>query len=249
MDDKSEQGHKKSYARDQLILNMIFRNLSVQAKVPTILAGTFAFLLLLFSHYQNVFRVQVQRPFLAPPMMMERFSFGYNEVMADLLWIRSIQDFSYCEQEIAKNVCMNNSWLYKMLDTVTNLSPHFRIPYSSGALALTIIITDVDGATKIFEKGVKAFPKDWPILYRAAYHYLYEVKDKKRAAELLTQAGENGAPPWVFTLAGRLYSDSGHLDLAEALLAEMIREKHDPVLIKRLQDKLDSMKSAPSESQ
>ena len=131
-----------------------------------------------------------------------------------------------------------------MLDATTNLSPHFRIPYAAGGLALTVIISDIEGATKIFDKGVKPFPHDWPILYRAAYHYLYEVHDKKRAADLLTQAGKNGAPPWVFTLAGRLYSDAGDTELAESLLQEMKDTHQDPTLIQRLQDKIDSMKSS-----
>ncbi|WP_235046285.1 hypothetical protein [Bdellovibrio bacteriovorus] len=168
---------------------------------------------------------------------------GYGEVIADLLWIRAVQDFDYCDQQIADNVCRNNSWLFLMLDAVTTLSPNFRVPYAAGALALTVIISDIDGATKIFDKGAKAFPNDWPILYRAAYHYMYEVKDNKRAAELLIQAGKNGAPPWVFTLAGRLYSDAGNLELAESVLQDMINTEQDPVLIKRLQDKIQSMKS------
>lgn len=182
------------------------------------------------------------RQLISPPSMIERMSFGYKESIADVFWIRAIQDLDYCEKQIAKNICKSNSWLYKMLDATTNLSPSFRIPYAAGALALTVIISDIDGATKIFDKGVRAYPNDWPILYRAAYHYLYEVKDKKRAGELLIQAGQNGAPPWVFTLAGRLYSDSGNLELAEALLKEMIETEQDENLVKRLQDKINSIK-------
>lgn len=182
------------------------------------------------------------RDLIAPPPLVEHMSFGFGEVLGDLMWIRAVQDFDYCDKSVAKNVCQNNSWLYKMLDAITNLSPHFRIPYAAGALALTVIITDIEGATKIFDKGVNAFPHDWPILYRAAYHYMYEVKDNKRAAELLIQAGKNGAPPWVFTLAGRLYSDAGNLELAESVLQDMINTEQDPVLIKRLQEKIQSMK-------
>lgn len=220
---------------------MLIQELSAKSKIPTFLVGILSFTLLILSQVQSAVWKRENRPLLSPPQMIERLSFGYSESMADMLWIRSIQDFDYCEQTIAKNICKNDSWLYKMLDAVTNLAPQFRIPYAVGSLALTVIITDVDGATKIFEKGVKAFPKDWPILYRAAYHYLYEVKDKKRAAELLIQAGQNGAPPWVFTLAGRLYSDDGHLDLAKALLNEMKQTKQDSHLIERLEEKIKSM--------
>ncbi|MNL60281.1 hypothetical protein D3C87_1840790 [compost metagenome] len=100
----------------------------------------------------------------------------------------------------------------------------------------------MEGATKIFEKGIKAFPNDWPMLYRAAYHYLYEVGNKTRAAELLILAGKNGAPQWVYSLAGRLYSDSGKRELAEKLLEQMIIEGQDPAIIQRLKDKLDKEK-------
>lgn len=222
-------------------------NLSVflSAKIPSICLGIFALVCIVFSlKTVNVFE-SGYRDLIAPPPGLERFTFGYSESTADLLWIRSLQDFEYCERRIAENVCINNSWLFKMLNTITNLSPHFRMPYAAGALALTVIISDIQGATIIFEKGVREFPNDWPILYRASYHYLYEVKDKKRAAELLIQAGKNGAPAWVFTLAGRLYSDSGHTELAEVLLQDMIRNEQDPALIKRLQDKINSMKNAP----
>lgn len=223
--------------------NFLFNKNLCASKIPRLCLGIFALTCIFCSLFQWKSIEKARRDLIAPPRGGEHFSFGYNEAIADVLWIRSIQDFDFCEKTISENVCINNSWLFQMLDAVTNLSPHFRIPYAAGGLALTVIISDIDGATKLFDKGVKYFPNDWPILYRAAYHYLYEVKDKKRAAELLIQAGQNGAPPWVFALAGRLYSDSGNLELAESLLQEMIQNKQDPALIKRLQDKINSMKN------
>ncbi|MFV3410205.1 tetratricopeptide repeat protein [Bdellovibrio bacteriovorus] len=212
-------------------------------RIPSLLLGILSFLLIAIAQIKSPFVQGERKDFIAPLPMMERFSFGYSETLADLMWVRALQDFDYCDQSVGENICRNNSWLYQMLDTITNLSPQFRIPYAAGALALTVIITDVDGATKIFDKGVRAFPNDWPILYRAAYHYMYEVKDNKRAAELLIQAAKNGAPPWVFNLAGRLYSDAGNLELAESVLQDMINTKQDPGLVKRLQGKIQSMKN------
>jgi tetratricopeptide (TPR) repeat protein len=200
--------------------------------------------LIAISNQKNIFIEEKNKQFYPPPAMIDKLAFGQSEVFADLLWIRSIQDFSYCESEIAANTCKNNSWLFKMLDAITNLSPHFRMPYATGGVALSVLITDVEGAKNIFEKGVKAFPKDWSIIYRAAYHSLYEVKDKKRAAELLIQAGQNGAPQWVFALAGRLYSDSGNLELAESLLQNMIDTKQDEAVIERLRKKIASLKAS-----
>ncbi|MEK2688121.1 hypothetical protein [Bdellovibrio sp. GT3] len=218
----------------------------LKSKIPSILLGIFAFVLVVGTQQTAVIPVKnVQAKYIAPPQMLERFAFGYAEVMADTIWIRAVQDMDYCDEVSGKvgevSICANDSWLYKMIDTITNLSPKFRAPYAVGSLALTILITDVDGATKIFEKAVKEFPTDWPILYRAAYHYMYEVKDNKRAAELLIQAADHGAPPWTRTLAGRLYSDSGNLDLAKSLLQNMKDTNQDEHLIKRLEDKIRSM--------
>lgn len=216
----------------------------LKSYVPGLVLGGLAIALVATSQLRLPKTYTIERQLIPPPPHIERFAFGYQEIIADILWIRALQDFDYCDSRIAENVCRNNSWLFQMLDSVTNLSPNFRIPYAAGALALTVIISDIDGATKIFDKGIKAFPNDWPMLYRAAYHYLYEVNDKKRAAELLIEAGKRGAPPWVFSLASRLYSESGKVDLAKILLQQMIDEKQDPALIERVRKKIESIEAA-----
>ncbi|MBK9322067.1 MAG: hypothetical protein IPM97_03750 [Bdellovibrionaceae bacterium] len=173
---------------------------------------------------------------------MERFTFGHRDVIADFFWVRAIQDFDYCDQQIAKNLCVGKGWLYRMLNSITELSPKFRMPYATGAVALSVMVSDIEGAAQIFDKGIENFPNDWPILYRAAYHNLYEVKDKKRAAELFIRAGRNGAPPWVFSLAGGLYNEIDERATAEAILQEMINTEVDPTIIKRLEEKLSNLR-------
>lgn len=217
-------------------------------KIPSFLLGIFSFSLLVFTQFAGYLPVKPpQSRYISPPPMLEHFTFGYAEILADSIWVRTIQDMDYCENSIAEvngvSLCNNESWLYKMINTITNLSPRFRTPYAVGSLALTVLITDIEGASKIFDKAVAAFPNDWPILYRAAYHYLYEVKDNKKAGDLLVRAADNGAPSWTRTLAGRLYSDSGNIELAEKLLQEMKDTNQEPMLIKRLEAKIQSMKA------
>lgn len=174
-----------------------------------------------------------------PPVPeLHRFIFGFAEPTSDLLWLQSIQGFDYCESEIAERTCIGKGWLFQMLDTVTNLSPHFRMPYATGGLALTVIISDYAGASIIFDKGVKAFPNDWPILYRAAYHALYEEKDNLKAANLLWQAAKNGAPDWLYSLATRLYSEEGQKEVAQRLFDELKQSELDPAILKKIKAKL-----------
>jgi len=207
------------------------------------LLGFFSFFLIFYSHvYSSKGLLNKPRDLIAPPAGLEHFTFGHKDVTADFFWVRAIQDFDYCDQLIAKNLCIGKGWLFNMLNTITELSPKFRMPYATGAVALSVMVSDIEGAARIFDRGVENFPNDWPVLYRAAYHYLYEVKDKKRAADLFIRAGRNGAPAWVFSLAGGLYNESNERAAAEAVLAEMIKSEVDPAIVKRLQEKLQSLR-------
>lgn len=209
-----------------------------------ILLGFFSFLLVLYSQiYAGKGLLDKPRDLLSPPPGIDHFTFGHKDITADFLWIRAIQDFDYCDQQIAKHLCVGKGWLYRMLDAITELSPKFRMPYATGAVALSVLVSDVEGAARIFDKGVENYPNDWPILYRAGYHYLYEVKDKKKAADLFIRAGRNGAPQWVFSLAGGLYNETNQRVAAEAVLAEMIKTEIDPTIIKRLEEKLANLRA------
>lgn len=168
-----------------------------------------------------------------PPEKMEYFHFGFRESMADSLWLRWIQDGDSCqtygveaapisEISVSRPGLIENprhkhcdfSWSGKMLDAITRLAPNFQMPYLAGASTLAILTEDYAGATLIYERAVKQFPKNWLLLYRAAFHYQFNLRDLGRAAELLLLAGENGAPYWVKSLAVRLYSEQGQYELA-----------------------------------
>lgn len=181
---------------------------------------------------------EVKRTLIAPPPYMAYLNFGFNEPIADGLWIRALQDYDYCEDRIELHLCKGNGWLSKMLDAITDLSPQFRMPYATGGLALTVLISDYDGASKIFDKAVKAFPTDWPILYRAAYHALYEEKDKGKAARLLIQSARNGGGEWFYSLATKLYSENGQRVLGLRLYEELKKEEYNPKVLARMRDRL-----------
>lgn len=234
----------------ELIKNKRLDVFLIFLKAPVLLLGAFAVLIVYLTVQQTPPALQARDRFISPPHHVEKMTFGFQEATADALWIRTVQDMDYCEQKIDQNICMNNSWLYTMLDAITNLSPHFRIAYSAGTLALTVLISDIEGATKLFEKALKYFPNDWIINYRAGYHYIYEVKDKKRAATLLETAAKNGGPTWLYSLAGGLYSESGSEQAAQTLLSYMIQTEQDEKIIKRLEEKLEksSATSKPSET-
>ncbi|MGE3759709.1 MAG: hypothetical protein AB7H97_18220, partial [Pseudobdellovibrionaceae bacterium] len=142
----------------------------------------------------------------------------------------------------------NTSWLYQMLARLTDLAPKFRFAYSLGASSLSVFVEDKEGATALFDKGVLNFPKDWIIPYRAAYHAIYETKDTSKAAQMLELAAKNGAPPWTYSLAARLYTESGKKELGETIIQQMIERGEPKELIERTREKVDKAAKADESS-
>lgn len=179
---------------------------------------------------------------LAPPQQLKHFAFGYHEVLADTLWLRVVQDFDTCghlntegaadpliedvvnrEHKQRVGRC-ENSWVFHMIDAITELAPSFRIPYATGGTILSVAVDDIAGATQIWSKAVGRFPADWRILYNASYHYLYEVGDRTEAARLLVESSKNGGPYWLDLLASRLYSKTGKAALGKAVMMEFLEK-------------------------
>lgn len=168
-----------------------------------------------------------------------------------------IQDFDICDQrkktdvsaqELVEHSLCNKGWVYSVLDAVTQLSPRNELPYIIGGTILSVLVDDREGARLIFEKGVHALPNDWSIAYRAAYHYLYEVKDNQRAAELLEHAGRHGAPPWVFALSARLYTDLGRAELGISILEDALQRDYKGYGTERLKERLTELKKIRDEA-
>jgi hypothetical protein len=203
--------------------------------------------LLFFSLQHTYFPRPEKNELIVPPKNTKYFTFGYQEVVADSMWLRVIQDFDTCGKALATDVSpvpsgpeavekarsqrvgrCENSWVYNMIDAITELAPRFQVPYSQGGVILSVAVDDVSGAGRIYEKGISQFPNEWQIAYKAAYHYLYEIGDRKKAADLLMTASKlPQAPYWLPILAARLYSKTGSAMLGKAVLEDFIEKNPD----------------------
>lgn len=180
--------------------------------------------------------------FQVVPVAIQHFSVGFKIHIASVLWLRSLQGFDYCEKEISQGVCQPKSWLFQNINLASILDPVFEPGfYRLGALALTVIISDYEGASIIFDRGVAQYPNYWPLLYSAGYHSYFEEKNMLKASLLFERAAKNGAPGWVAVLAGRLAADGGDVSLAKQILKNMIETNQDEKLVQRLQKKIESL--------
>lgn len=206
-----------------------------------------------------------QRYLNPPPEHIEYFHFGFRDSLADSLWLRWIQDSDACQTyegfegpettpidpEVRKGLLDNprhkicdGSWGFKMLDAVTRLSPRFFMPYLTGAATLAVLIEDYTGATVLFERGLNYYPDDWQLLYLAAYHYQFDLKDPAKAAEYLLRAADAGGKPWFRSLASRLLTKAGQLELGlNALRAYRKTQENDPKALKEIDERIQALEA------
>jgi hypothetical protein len=207
-----------------------------------------------------------ERLLVPPPENIENMQFGFKESVADSFWLRWVQDADTCytygptadagpeiseappdkSSDITYNprhkIC-DYSWAFKMLDAITKLDPKFKMPYMLGAPALSVLVEDYKGASVIFERGMAAYPDDWLITYRAAYHFLFDEKDLKKAASLLIRAADRGGPNWLRSLAARLYSKVGQLELGLTTLMDYRKALTEEKQIVELDRRIAALKA------
>lgn len=229
------------------------RKLTLQIAVAIIL---FSGIVNFNTHWNTEFNEQ--RTYVNPTKSVKYFSLGYQDVMADSFWLRVIQDYGMCEHgrrkeqgaedqaRIGKDRVRDckKGWVFRMLDVITDLAPKFRMPQATGGLMLSVIVDDIQGASVIFDKAVRNFPDDWSILYRAAYHALYEEENNEKAAGLFRRAAEHGAPFWVTSLSAKLYAKSDRAAFAIKVLKDYMEKYKDSlteVQMDRLKNRLKEL--------
>lgn len=227
---------------------------------------TFLFVLCVFLQW-NTRSVQTPPKYLRPPDSIKYFTFGYADMMASVLWIRVLQNFDYCEGgkyketdyvsplEGAKNRIQGvllrkikaakceKGWVYSMLDAMTEVQPRFKTAYDVGAPFLSVAVDDREGARLIFEKGLKLYPKDWRLSFAAGYHYLWEMQDPNRSAQLLIQSLDNGGPAYLASLAAGLYTEVGQAEYAYQILTDALKKDPPKELRERINGRLKEVEA------
>lgn len=194
-----------------------------------LLSSLFFFFNLSFFQESQLYQQERKAFYFAPPKLIKYFSFGFDDLYADILWMRLIQDIDFCNSEKGLPVYdgrtkyrCKEGWSYKMTDAITELAPRFLSPYEISGSIMSIIMGDQEGAKKIYDKALKNFPNHWKIHFSAGYHYLIELEDKEKGAKLLIRSADLGGPYWLYALAAKTYKQIGKLLLSREILKSAI---------------------------
>jgi Flp pilus assembly protein TadD len=165
---------------------------------------------------------------------VRRLSLGFNGLVADWYWMRSLQYvgkkiLNYKEDVQLDNLGqLNLTLLAPLLDTATTVDPQFMEPYQYAA----VVLADVDPqqAIHILKKGIAANPLRWRLYQHLGYIY-WQQGDFQAASDAYARGSElPGAPPWMAAMKAQMAAKGGSRSTARQIYARMYQETDDPNL-------------------
>lgn len=168
----------------------------------------------------QVWRDRGWEPYEAPTPIMwlgdapsvRRAALGFDAVVADLYWIRTVVYFG--RQRLSERADKNYDLLYPLLNLVTTLDPRFMVAYRFGALFLTEPPPGgpnrPDQAIQLLQRGAEHAPERWEYLHDIGFVYAWNERDYARAASYFDRASQiPGAPIWLKSTAAAMLARGG----------------------------------------
>jgi tetratricopeptide (TPR) repeat protein len=165
-----------------------------------------------------------QLVYLPDAARLRPLALGYDTVLANLLWFRTISYFgAHLETDRAY------PWLEAMCDLVTDLHPRAFHAYQFAGLILPWEARDPDAGIRLLEKGLRHFPDSWLLhYYLGVVHYLFQGDTEQAAEHLEHSARLPDAPPLVGGFAAMLRTSHGNANAAIAILEQMLEAEESP---------------------
>jgi hypothetical protein len=164
------------------------------------------------------------------PELARRMALAFDDIAADLYWIRSVVLYGgerrAAGQPVVGNPAERLSLLYPLLDMTTTLDPNFDVAARLGAIFLSEGVPGVKGrpdlGLALLEKGQRHAPERWQYAHDIGFVHYWWLRDYPAAARYFEQASRMpGAPNWLRTLAGTTLLVGGDRDAARTLWSEL----------------------------
>jgi hypothetical protein len=151
-------------------------------------------------------------------------SFGYRNVLADVLWFNTVNYFGKHFRSDHRY-----TWLNHMCGLVTDLDRRQRHVYEFCSLMLAWEGGDPESAAKLLDKALVSESEYWRYYYLRGIIEAYFLKADERAQnDFRAGATKRGAPPFLARLAAKKLMDLNNPETAVSFLEELIAGASDP---------------------
>jgi hypothetical protein len=183
------------------------------------------------------------------PAVLKKLLVGFENVAADLYWLRTVQYFGGKRRDAANK---NYDLLEPLLRITVTLDPKFKIAYTYGAVFLSEPFPGGGGMPSkgiaLIEEGIRQHPDHWRFYLDKGFIYYWHLRDFQKAADIFLEGAKiEGAPYWMKTIAGRILLEGGDRQMSRALWqvihdsAETAQQRENASLHLRQLDALDQL--------
>jgi tetratricopeptide (TPR) repeat protein len=197
--------------------------------------------------------VERQELLLTSGKLLKNLSLGYDSLLADIYWTRTVQ---YNGGNL-ENGGKDFSLLEPLLNVTTDLDPHLEVAYQFGAIFLSEKIPAgagrPDEALTLLRKGIAANPQNWRLYYDLGFVYYWYLHDYKQAADTFWAGSKiPGALPWMSAMAAHIADTGGSRDTSRFMWGQIYESTKDVSVranalahlqVLRTQDDLDLLKN------
>ena len=151
---------------------------------------------------------------------LKAISLGYPEVLADAVYIWSIQYYGHYERadrfRYLEHVYAN---------VIAELDPRYIDPYLIGAMIMSVEANDAEMALRLLDKGIAANPEEWILPFDAGFLCYDRLHDYPRAARYFeTALRMPQVPGAVRRLHAEMYNKMGDKRASLEYWSEVARE-------------------------
>lgn len=158
----------------------------------------------------------------------KRISLGFNGLVADWYWMRSLQYvgkkiLSHSDDVPLDNLGqLNMKLLAPLLDTATTLDPEFLEAYEYAAIVLPAV--DVQQAIRLTQKGIDANPNAWKLYHHLGYIY-WRQGEYQTASEMYGRGAQiPNAPAWMLGMKAKMVAEGGSRSTAREIYTRMYEQ-------------------------
>jgi len=176
--------------------------------------------------------------FVPKPEYAKMLALGFDSVLADYYWIRSV----LLVGGATSNPAQHSVALGRMIDVVTTLDPWVGHPYRFAAVWLDQSEEDVLQANRLLRRGIEHHPDDWRQYFYLGFNLFYYLQEYQEAADVLQEAATKPrSPSYLPRLVARLRSEDADLDAVAIFLNQMVRDAPDERSRAQYQGALDEI--------
>jgi tetratricopeptide (TPR) repeat protein len=178
-----------------------------------------------FASYEQVY---------VTPEAARRMSLGFNGLVADWYWLRSLQYVGRKSAAYQGDITLDDlspldmKGLAQLLERASTLDPQFMAVYDFGAMVLPAI--DAEAAIKLVSKGIRENPRDWRLYQRLGFIYWQQNRFREAGETFRAGAHLEGAPDWMELMAAQMEISGGSRDTARAVYRRMYSDSEDEQL-------------------